>query len=591
MSYVQIEVDGGYITRAMSISRDARMNGYPGYRAEITDMRSSVRTILYVSNDRVYLSDEKVFVLSDTWVFTSDPYAVPLLLSSMDHILYLWNDKWANMKTDPPSRNDLIWPLRTWEEVLDYIHRRQFHIHIMRNETDGWKKRWIDTVDSFGGSRFVAAAYRWGNGAATFTLQKRDNSWGLKAVYDTLADAENHISGNKPRKGNYVKSWNYGKSNRWLLTSSIDKALFFNISSIDDGVYRFSYQDRPLTEAGCWTIAFGKLGICKISGVLQGVEFYTNNKPPMDLSIVVVEPDMSDMDRFLLNQDTFVSLHRDQYNVLPPYNIDAIINNLPSNTNACSSTWDGVNMNCYRESNKPYTYNIGKDQCSTLDDMSVDTHCQQWAIANRGNDVDTMMHTLCKDTEPGQYDNVCSCYHRDSVYYDAIVQQRKGDRSIANDVKATNLLQCVSGLCKGGTPSAEMFYHGNRKCDVCIQAARINVQADRIDGDIKIKQACTHVDSTYTWDDLINRLLLLGAYDSSVNRGIHTHVIINNDRSAIKIMNSTDVERDTLNDIPLLSSIGNRDSGSNVIVTRSQWSTNPGKYSNDILLYFLEVIM
>lgn len=589
--YAQVEIDGGYITRAMSLSRDARIAGYPGYKATVTSERSSVRTILYISNDRIYLSDERIFMLTTGWVFTSSPHASPLLLSTLHGaVLYPWHDEWANMKTDPPSRNDLLWPYRTWEEVWDYIYRRQFRIHIMRNSTNGWKKAWVDTVDSFGGNRFVTAGYRWGNGAATFTLQRRGkDEWGLQAVDPTIEDAENTISGKSTRKGNYVKSWTYGKSNRWLLTSTLGKALFFNVANVGDGMYRFSYQDKPLTEAGCWTIAFGKLGICKINGVLQGVEFYSNKKPPMDLSIVVVEPNLSDVDRYLLDMDRFVLLHRDQHNRLPTYNIDAITANRPSHSNVCTNTWDGVNMNCYGSRMVPYTYNIGNDQCTTVDDMSVDPHCQRWAIENRGTTIDDKMYTICKDTSPGdQYDNVCSCYHPDTVYYDAIVQAKRGDRSTANSVKATNLLQCVSGMCKANTPSAEMFYHGNRRCDICIQSATVNIQASNITGDSTMKQICPGADISYTWDELIDRLIALGAYDTSTRKGTYTHVIINNDRSAIKIDGSKQKE---LKDLSRLSSIQNRDTAGNIIVTRSQWATDPTKYSMDILIYFLDVIM
>src|SRR5688572_11186971 len=128
MSYLQVETRDGYITRSLTLSILARVGGYPGYLANITDQRSSVRTILYLDDDILYLTSDKTFFLATVqanngeyiWIFTSNPNVEPLTLSSIQStwgaITWSWREEWANMRTDNPNRNNLIWPVRSWEE-------------------------------------------------------------------------------------------------------------------------------------------------------------------------------------------------------------------------------------------------------------------------------------------------------------------------------------------------------------------------------------------------------------------------------------------------------------------------------------------
>lgn len=611
MSYIQVETRGGYITRSLTLSVLARIGGYPGYLANITDQRSLVRTILYLHNDILYLTSDKTFFLTELprervdegqsgWVFTSNPEADPLTLSTISStwgaIAYEWMDEWANMKTDDPTRNDLLWPVRTWQEAWNYIHDKGYTVMFQRLGINGWSTEWISPVSAFGGTAHVTAAFAWKGRGAPFKLQKRDNRWGLQYLEEGTVDAEHLISFKGNRTGAYVKSWDEGESNRWLLTDTIGEALFFEVVPTQDGVYQFWYNGRRLNEGGYWRVR-----PWPASGVSEGVEFYNgNDNPEIYLQAIVVNPGLTDTEMYLLGQNRFLQLRRDQYNPLPNFNPQGVTINRPKGAPVCNENeWEGMNINCYKRANTPYTSIRGQEQCTTLDDFSSDVHCQQWAISNRGPQMDQRLFNLCRNAPTGTYNDVCSCFRPDQVYYDAILEQRRNDpelaRQIANDVRATNLLQCASGLCIPGTFSANAFYHGSRRCDVCIQALRTNIQAGgNISGPINIRQVCTQTDVTYTWTDLVTRLQDIGAYrivrDGTTLRysGIYPHVIINADGTSIKFITSTVGGRKVLQGLRILSLLDDRDAQGNIILTQEKFKSNPASYSNDALLFFLE---
>jgi len=613
MSYLQVETRGGYITRSLNLSLSARLDGYPGYMANITDQRNSVRTILYLEDDILYLTDDKTFFLSSkqlqneeyVFIFTSNPDAEPLTLSAIQNTwgvsIWEWRSEWANMKTDSPDRNDLLWSVRSWEEAWSIIEANRY-IVLYRRIADGfWDDRWITPVDSFGGTTFVTGAFAWKqNSPAPFYLYKRGNDWTLQYRDMGTLNADVVINIAPNRTGAYIVSWSEGESNRWLLTADVEGALYFQVQSLQDGVYEFSYGDRRLNQGGYWTIR--PFTSYYVGAVYDGVEFYNgNDNSPIRMNMYVIAPELSDTQRYILSQNQFVNLMRDQNNFLPEYNVQAVTANRPRGVSVCNENeWEGTNVNCYRRANTPYVQARGEQQCTTLDDFTNDVHCQQWAITNRGPGIDTQLYNLCRNTPDNTYTSVCSCYRPDQTYYNAILQQRRDDpelaQQIANDVRATNLLQCVSGLCVPGTFSANTFYHGSRRCDVCIQALRTNIQAGgNILGNINLRQVCVQSDVTYTWNDLITRLQDLGAYrlvrnstGSITPSGIFPHVIINADGTSIKLITSTKGGRQAITDSRLLSSIDNKDSQGNVILTQERWRSNTSGYSNEVLIFFLE---
>lgn len=610
MSYIQVETQGGYITRSLQLFAIARSDGYPGYLANITNQRKSVRTILYLEEDILYLTEDKTFFLSqladpnDTisfgrWIFTSNPDAEPLSLSDISStwgtIVYEWSDRWANMKTDDPTRNDLLWPVRTWEEAWNYILEREYTIMYQRIDSDIW----ISPVSSFGGTAMVTGAFAWRGRGAPFKLQKRGNTWGLQYLEMGTIDAEQVVNFKGNREGAYIKSWNEGESHRWVLTDTIGEALFFNITSSQEGVYQFWYQGIRLNEGGCWRVR--PFTICGVNSVDGGVEFYNgNNNPEIFLQANVINPGLTDTERYFLGQNRFLLLKRDQNNLLPDFNPEGVTLNLPRGSPICNENeWEGTNINCYSRANTPYVQARGQEQCTTLDDFSHDIHCQQWAITNRGPQIDQRLFNLCRDVSSDTYNDVCSCFRPDNVYYNALLAQRRDDpelaRQVANDVRATNLLQCVSGLCVPGTFSANIFYSGSRRCDVCIQALRTNIQAGgNITGNINLRQICTQTDVTYTWTDLITRLQDLGAYriintnGTTRASGTFPHVIINQQGTSIKFITSTTGGRRTLQGLRSLSLLDERDAQGNIILTQERFRSNPASYSNDALLFFLD---
>ena len=613
MSYLQVETRGGYITRSLNLSVSARAEGYPGYLVNITDQRSSVRTILYLEDNILYLTDDKTFFLSSKqlqneeyiWIFTSNPNMEPLTLSAIQDtwgaIGWSWRDEWANMKTDSPTRNNLIWSVRSWEEAWNLIEATGYIVSFRRIGDDFWDDRWITPVDSFGNTTFITGAFAWKqNSPAPFKLHKKGSDWTLQYMQEGTLHADIVFSLEASKVGAYIVSWSEGDSNRWLLTGDVEEALYFQVKSPQDGVYEFNHGDRRLNQGGYWTVR--PFTSYYVGSVHDGVEFYNgNDNATIYMNTYVIAPELNDTMRYRLSQNQFVNLMRDQNNFLPDYNPQGVIANLPRGSPTCNENeWEGINVNCYRRANTPYVQARGEDQCTTLDDFANDVHCQQWAITNRGPRVDTQLYNLCRNTSDDTYPTVCSCFRPDQTYYNAILQQRRNDpelaRQVANDVRATNLLQCVSGLCVPGTFSANVFYHGSRKCDVCIQALRTNIQAGgNITGNINLRQVCAQSDVTYTWTDLIARLQDLGAYKLSrsstgvlTSSGIFPHVIINADGTSIKLVTSTKGGREAISNSRLLSSIDSKDSQGNVILSQERWRSNTAGYSNEVLVFFLE---
>lgn len=610
MPYIQVETRGGYITRSYTLSILARVDGYPGYLANIGDNRKLVRTILYLEDDILYLSDDKRFILSTVedendgyiWIFSSYPDTPPLRLSTIAEIwgaqVYPWRSEWANMKTDSPDRNDLLWPVRTWEEAWNIIEERGYTVMIKRIRDN----RWISAIDSFGTTSFVTAGFAWKREGAPFSLIKRDNQWGLRYLNEGTVEATKTFIVKPNRTGLYVWPWREGGSDRWLLTESIGNALFWNVESFEDGVYEFLYQNKRLNQGRCWRIR--PIASCTLGTltVTDGVEFANTSQSNIDISLYVINPGLTDVDKYILSQNRFIYLMRDQNNQLPQWIPENISVNLPRGRGICNENeWEGTNMNCYQRSNLPYTQIRGQEQCTTLDDFSHDIHCQQWAINNKGNRIDTLLSSLCQNVSVNEYQDVCGCYLPDNVYYTSLLQQRRDDpelaRQIANDVRSTNLLQCVSGLCTPGSFSANVFYNDSRRCDICIQALRADIQAGGdILGNIDLRQVCTQADITYTWDGLIERLIDLGAYKLIQDRdtgmitstGIYPHVVINQNNTSIKFITTTEEGMNTLQSLRSLSLLNTRDTQGNIILTQDVWRTNPTLYTTESILFLLD---
>lgn len=620
MSYLQLETTEGYLSRSLTLSPLAKIGGYPGYLASITDQRRSVRTILYMENDILYLTNDKTFFLSQVpnnyggWIFTSNPNAEPLTLSLMQATwgnirVWPWRNEWANMRTDDPNRNNLIWPVRTWEEAWNYIRTeiRDYHVLFRRIETEAWDARWLTPVDSFGGTTFVTGAFAWKNHSpAPFFLHRRGNDWTLQYRDDGTLHADVVINFEGNRSGAYIVPWSSGASSRWVLGADIEGALFFQVNSPEDGIYTFNYGDRKLNQGGCWEVRPFSSCVFGTSVVTDGVEFYNDHRNEGDerslyLNMYVVAPALTDTQRYILGQNQFVNLMRDQNNFLPDYDPIGVTENLPLSGAICNENeWEGTNINCYQRANTPYTHLRGQELCTTLDDFSNDIHCQQWAVTNKGPQIDQRLYGICRDVPIDQYQSVCGCYRTDDVYYNQILQQRRDDpelaRQIANDVRATNLLQCTSGLCVPGTFSANTFYHGSRRCDVCIQAMRLDIRAGgNITGNINPIQVCTQTVATYSWQELISRLEELGAYRNVRDEngtvttiGTHPHVIINVARTSIKLITSTTGGRQILQLLPTLRVIDSRDQYGNIIVTQDRWRNTPEAMSTDIMLFMVK---
>lgn len=613
MGYIQIILNQQYLARDLLVNPEARIEGYPGYLAIETNDPGLVRTILYEDNGIIYITQDKKFILTlgenislsngemgNSLIFSSNPYIIPFtldtLISTYGASYRDWNAIWANQSTDDPMRTGLIWPSQTWQESWQIMLDKQYPV-AFRGINPKPDPPWISVVDSYGrespiqntgsfASSTIGAALAWRSRPYLFNLLQKGSEWGLMYLGYAIPDANEFFAGStsgQARTDLWVKSWDYNDANRWLFTSHSNRILYFNTTMIDTNSYAFIYQSKPLIIGGYWELPLGLFG-----RIYDGVEFYkTSTKSPMPVSINIVSNSLSDLDRYRLGQNIFVTTWiqpNTQYPMWKPENITA---NMPKGTGICTSTqWTGSQIGCY-ESNIPYPTTIGKIECTTLDDFSNDIHCREWAIANRDSSIDNLFTSLCTSQYP-QHEEICKCYWPDNIYYNAIV--KRNNQTTAEALKTTNLLQCASGLCvPDGSFSSSVYYRGTRRCDVCVQSLSVDLAGATIGGNVNLREICTIVDITYTWEDLIQRLESLGASrivqsgNTFSLQGINRNIIINKDKTAITIIKS-----DTLSRYPFLANIPNKDINGNPVLTRQIWSTNSTKYSTQLLAYFLE---
>lgn len=618
MPYVQVEVPGGYITRNLTISINARSSGYPGYLVTIQPDRDLVRTILWLDDGgNIWLTDEEEWALgvidAQRLIFSPDPnidkvsirVGSPLYSGGPIVIaLWPWNSIWANMKTDDPRRNGLLWPLRSWQEAWSYI--RDMKYLVAMRDVSGL---WVAPVDAFGGNTTGPVGFAWKQASfdapykpASFRLLRgpptpgvsvngrstpmQYESWGLIYMGEGVTSGEQLLAEVRGvTTGLILKGWDAGGAYRWMLSDTIADAMYFKVQSVHNQQYNLSYLGMPLSKAYAWQVK-----PWPSPRVFDGVEFFNGGMGPVTLIIL---DQLSMRERYLLG--SYV-----QY-ASPTPTTETIPENMPRGTGLCTTAeWDGTILDCWGR-RAPYPASMGQTQCQTLADMSIDPHCQEWVqtMATRssadGQQMDSLLKGLCSGADAKDHMDVCACYLPDDVYYQAIVDRHSDPemgRTIADTVRASNILPCASGLCTGqeGSFSPDVYYRGARRCDICIQAISTNIKADTIQGDINIRQVCTQVDASYTWSDLIDRLEELGASritDTGMD-GIFRHVIINRAGTAIKFMTTTSLGMKTMSGLTLLSAIKNKDADGNTILTEDMWRTNNTRYSEETLLFFLE---
>lgn len=621
MSYVQIEIADKVLTRSPTISVEARSGGYPGYLASLTDFRSNVRTILYQDNNTLYLTDDKTFFLSTgqngQWIFTSNPKATPLPVSSLpDAVAYPWRSEWANMKTDSPDRNDLIWPVRTLTEAINYVKNKGLPIGIQmytKVNRDSEEKAWL----------WVKFYYPGVGQTGYFPVQNRGEVVS-PAIFQMTALSGTEGVGLAYRDKNSgwlnVSCWNEGGACRWITHLSGTYPAISMEFDFDPGQkqYTISSGGQYLNMGGWWWLYY------PAEEIERGVEFF-NKIPPLDTSggILGVDPELfarsnstpirlyiirneiSALDRYVLGPWFRFVQDNAAFTEYPQWRYDEILANYTKGSSVCKDNeWEGGDITCYRNRQIPYTAARGIEQCTTLDDFSNDTHCQTWAINNRGQDIDTQLRRLCENTSVGEYDDVCACFRPDNVYIQAIRDQRKDQPQLGEAVvfsaRTNNLLPCISGLCTQGSNgsrfSPSVYYGGVRTCNVCIQALSANITAGGdIKGDIYNRQVCFLVSGNnsdkYTWNGLIDKLTEMGAVrvnKDGTTSGTVPYVVINSDGDAIKLSTTTTGGRLALSQTKLLSKIDTKDPQGNVILTRQKWLSNPQEYTKEVLVFFFE---
>jgi hypothetical protein len=68
------------IARRLGLSADAKIDGYPGYIADITGNRGAVRTVLYIDERGIYTDETRTFHLTyvperNLYIFTANTQA------------------------------------------------------------------------------------------------------------------------------------------------------------------------------------------------------------------------------------------------------------------------------------------------------------------------------------------------------------------------------------------------------------------------------------------------------------------------------------------------------------------------------------
>ncbi len=572
MPYIQVMIGNGYLARALNIGPIARIAGHPGYMATAVDSDDLVRSILFLGIDgRIHLDREGVWTLiapkddaePRDWIFTSmnEPSNAITIgdIETMGGTWREWNEVWANMDTDDPRRGGLVWPLGSWEDAWDYVQAQGLGLHLyMVPNTLFPGGAWVSREDD---------RMYWGQGAIAMLLIRYKDGRGLRLASD----------------GSYVGCWEASNACRWTAQTSRDRALYFQVDIVhgQNIGYILTYQGKRL-NVGQWIFGF-------LQRQANGVEFFDGNPDVPQLIVQGIIFGGLDgrapiaLDRWIL--EPWFQFQATQGQALGPINALQITENLPRSGGGCLETeWQGVQMACL-DRPIPYAPSIGRAQCTTLDAFQKDPHCQAWAFGEPG--IESRLQDLCQDAGD-EYMDVCACFLPQKRYYDAL--RVRYSQRIAEDVRASNLLQCASGLCTGqeGSFSPSLFYQGSRRCDVCIQAVALDLENTTVQGDIVVKQLCTQVDPTYSWEDLLERLQNLGAWKLPDTSPVYRHVIIQADESAIVIDPRSDLAQEALQNLNLLSQISGKDARGRLILSKALWTTNPTTYTNEVIVFFLD---
>lgn len=623
MSYVQVRHGDQVLTRSMTIDPSGKVGGYPAYRALWTNNRTSVLSILYRDNGSIYLTEDKSFklvIVNGNMYFSSNTGLSGVDLDSMGVVYVPWYREWANQTNTFPSFNALVVPPITPAETLDMLSNMRIPISLYRNVPDNqgrnipWADQgaWIGSVAPDGRTKgdsnpsTLRAFFSWWpaseNYASHFYLVRADSDWALMPTLKGVADFQSlGITARPVNDGAYVGDWGESNANRWSYSNNY--IMTMTINHVGGPTYQFWHGDRRLNQASHW------LRLQPFIDVYNGVEFYNGNDIGlMNIDIAIVDnstPDLRLDDTMVYRLGPYVRAMANTRDTLSFYNINPanVTENMPRQMATCDmNPWDGTLLSCYSEG-IPYTNTIGSSECTTPDDFN-DVHCQQWAIANKGPTMETRIRDLCGGAT---YDNppLCNCFLPDTVYYNAVANQYGSN--VANSIRATNIAQCQSGLCdENGSISSRLFYYGNRKCDYCVQAVDLAIQAKTITNTtITPIQQCAKTDSTYTWDDLISFLIYQGAYVYGSTPTTHTYkdVILSSDRTHIFLNISTATGKEAMSKMSVLKYIPpapidshvssqlpfikNVPTSAYILISEDTWKSNISGYSTDIRGFML----
>lgn len=626
MSYVQIRQNGRVLTRSMEIDPSGKIRGYPAYRAEWTDRKTSVLSILFRDSTGIYLTSDKTYRLAliyGSMYFSSDLLIKDYIPDNIQEIR--WYDTWANQKNTTPEYTGLVVPPLDPKETLDLLVKLNVPISLFRDvpNNQGRNIPWADQgawIGSTTATQFLKGdrpelarvLFSWWPSSevysSAFFLRDIKGSWALSPVLPGVPDFQSLRIGERHagNTGKYVGDWGDSNANRWNFSNEF--IMTFDINHIGGYTYQLWKGDRRLNQAGHWSRISPKID------VYNGTEFYNGNDiGVMNIDFVV----MPNTDaNFILDDITvfrlgpFVrAMHsmKDDFS-FSSINPDNIKPNMPKGGEICNTStgWNGTMLNCTTQK-VAYDNVLGPIECTSLDDFTNDIHCQQWALNNKSPIIEDMMKNLCINTS---YDNpeVCNCFLPNSVYEDRIVTAH--NQATLNAVRATNILQCSSGLCnQDGTFSSNLFYYGNKKCDYCIISGDINLIAQgNIDNNTIVQiQQCSSTDSSYTWVDLIDYLKFQGAYviGSTPTTPVFYDVIISSNDLYIFLNISTDTGRIAISNssslqyippititpailsiFPFLHGI---DPTSYMIISKDIWKSDISGYSSDIKMFMLVV--
>lgn len=555
MSYLQIHMANGVLARTLELSTQ-RISGFPSYETEYTG-RNSVRTILYEDSTGVYLSRDKNFRLTNVrgfLIFSADLSLEPYI---PEGVRYSWPDIWANQLNSNNRKQDLIWPYENWQDAWAYIARRRFLVTLFADfgQIPDWPRgAWMSQSED----RLV-----WSERPSSFYLIDENGSYGFQA-----------------ENSEYVSSIDDG---RMVLRKPLQELLRLVPSQIEGStynIYKLGSQEPLTWDYWCLfriIVCFRKEPWAMRVG---------GPNPAIRIKLVVIDPRLTDMDLYRLGP--YADLKTSSQVFYPPPQLQNIRENLPTG-NPCDLTggWDGTNLACstYRI---PYTPEVGLQQCTTLDDFSNDQHCTLWAKEYNPKIVEERLKFLCQtQLIDGPNNDICKCYFPDDLYFDRI-KENVSER-VASGIKATNILQCASGLCtQDGSFSADIFYRGSRRCDLCIQVMSTNINAEQIRGNVTLQQLCTQVDASFTWQNLISDLRRYGTYQigQPQQTNIFKHVIISSDGLSIKLLLGSTLAKKIIQESQLLKFIP-KDKDGNIIITQAIWNRSPTTYSNEILSFFL----